>query len=271
VSQTSAIPWLPTTSTMEEEEVSVAEQVAAMLHAERQVMILVTGSDNGRVSGFLAELTHAVSDSDTVLRIKAAIDAEELFVLLSGQLNVQSMGLNLMQLAIKVGDRLREKAPSGNFVLLCEAAHDYSNELLESIRQLSNYPINIVLCGRPKLYRRMWRPALSALRQRMNYRLDLNEWHFTGAFKWLIALLALGAAAFFAWQWLSERVEEEPPPKIISDRPKSSVVPVPPVIAVSPPPVAPDPVLAEPAATPSEQDQGLSLVMDPVLRIKPKP
>lgn len=271
MNQPSAIPWLPTTSAMEAEEVSIAEQVAAMLHAERQVMILITGSDNGRVSGFLAELTHAVSDTDTVLRIKAAIDAEELFVLLSGQLNVQSIGLNLMQLAIKVGERLRESAPSGNFVLLCEAAHDYSNDLLESIRQLSNYPINIVLCGRPKLYRRMWRPALSALRQRMNYRLDLNEWHFTGAFKWLVVLLILGAAAFFSWQWLSGRVEEEPPTKTIADLPKNSVVTAPPALAASPP--AADTAPAEPpAAKPaSEPDQGLSLVMDPILRIKPKP
>ncbi len=269
MNQTSAIPWLPTTSAMEEEEVSVAEQVAAMLHAERQVMILITGSDNGRVSGFLAELTHAVSDTDTVLRIKAAIDAEELFVLLSGQLHVQSMGLNLMQLAIKVGERLRESAPSGNFVLLCEAAHDYSNELLESIRQLSNYPINIVLCGRPKLYRRMWRPALSALRQRMNYRLDLNEWHFTSAFKWLTALLILGAAASFAWHWLSERAIDEPPPKSITDLRKNSVVSAPPTLESNPSVV--DAAPAEPAAAPSEQDQGLSLVMDPILRIKPKP
>ena len=268
MNNTSAIPWLPTTSTMEEGEASIAEQVAAMLHAEHQVMILITGSDSGRVSGFLAELTHAVSDTDTVLRIKAAIDAEELFVLLSGQLNVQSMGLNMMQLAIKVGERLRESAPSGNFVLLCEAAHNYSNDLLESIRQLSNYPINIVLCGRPKLYRRMWRPALSALRQRMNYRLDLNEWHFTSAFKWLFILLLLGAAVFFAWNWMSERVDEEPSPKTIAELPKNNVVNAAPKIEEKP---ASDPAVAEAPAPGSEQEQGLSLILDPILKIKPKP
>lgn len=270
MNQTSAIPWLPTTSAMEAEEVSLAEQVSAMLHAERQVMILITGRDSGRLSGFFAELTHAVSDTDTVLRIKAAIDAQALFPLLAGQLNLPTQGLDPMQLATKVGDRLVEQAANGNFVLLCEGAHEYSNVLLESIRQLSNYPINIVLSGKPKLYRRLWRPALSALRQRMNYRIDLNEWHFTGAFKWLLALLALGAALFFAWQWWSgaatHPTEEAPTP--IAATP-NSVAPSATSPELAAPPTA---AVADPAAPePSTPDAGLSLVMDPTLRQPSKP
>lgn len=262
MNNTSAIPWLPTTSAMEAEEASLAEQVSAMLHAERQVMILITGRDSGRVSGFLAELTHAVSDTDSVLRIKAAVEEYVLFELLAGQLNLPTQGLTPMQVATKVGDRLVEKAANGNFVLLCEGAHEYSNALLESIRQLSNYPINIVLSGRPKLYRRLWRPALSALRQRMNYRLNLNEWQFTSAFKWLAALLMLGAVTYFAWNRMLEAPVADPAKAIAANPQHTSVVT--PVPALTPPPNA----APEEASTP---DTGISLIMDPTLKHPAKP
>lgn len=271
MSNTSAIPWLPTTSAMPLEEVSLAEQVAAMLHAERQVMILITGSDSGRVSGFLAELTHAVSDTDSVLRIKASIEAGELFILLAGQLNLQAQGLDPMQLATEIGNRLQENAPIGNFVLLCEGAHEYSNALLESIRQLSNYPINIVLSGRPKLYRRLWRPALSTLRLRMNYRLDLNEWRFTHAFKWLLALTLVIAVAIFAWQRLMGEAQTAvmPPPKPMATLPSKPVIAVPESGTAIPP--APKTTADDSTTQHGEQDQGLSLVLDPTLKQAPKP
>jgi hypothetical protein len=273
VRATSAIPWLPTTSELEVEAISLAEQVAMMLHAERQVMILITGSDSGRVSGFLAELTHAVSDTDTVLRIKAAIDAQELFILLAGQLHLPVQDLTPMQLATKVGDRLREKAPNGNFVLLCEGAHNYSNTLLESIRQLSNYPMNIALTGRPKLHRRLWRPALSALKQRFNYRLDLNERKFTRAFILLMVLLVVSMAVFLAKRWIPEGAGSKT--EII--RPAANrIVDAPRPIVGTPnaPPAAPSPAVnAPPAAANSSEPQetDVSLIMDPTLKHAPKP
>ncbi len=263
ITATSAIPWLPTTSEQALEAPSLAEQVALMLHAERQVMILITGSDNGRVSGFLAELTHAVSDTDTALRIKAAIDAQALFVLLASQLHIPVQNLTPMQVATKVGDRLRENAPNGNFVLLCEGAHNYSNQLLESIRQLSNYPINIALCGRPKLLHRLWRPALSALKQRFNYRLDLNERRFTRAFILLIVLIAISIAIFVGQRWWPE------PP---ATQPKVHQ----PVVANTAPPVpaadAPSPIVNAPS-TPATQEpsseDNVSLIIDPTLKQPP--
>jgi hypothetical protein len=145
VAATSVIPWLPTTNTLKESELSLAEQIAMMLRVERQVVVLATGRDTGRMGGFLADLTHAVSQHDSVLRIKAALDSQELFIALAGQLNLPTHDLSPMQLAAKVGERLRDPAPRGGFVLICEGAHLFSGALLESLRQLSNYPINIVL------------------------------------------------------------------------------------------------------------------------------
>jgi len=248
-----------------------------MLHMERQVMILVTCGDSGRMSGFMAELTHAVSHGDTVLRIKAAINVEELFVLLAGQMHLPTQGLNQMQLATYVGERLRENAPQGNYVLLCEGAHQYSGALLENIRQLSNYPINIVISGRPKLLRMLWRPSLFALKQRLNYRLDLNEWQFTTAFKWLLALAVIGGAAYFAWHWQTEADAAKPQMPVAPAAPP----PAPSLTVVAPDPIVVAPKPAEPLPTdmtapapeapaPAEQSQGLTLIMEPALKQAPK-
>jgi len=266
IKATSAIPWLPTTSELEGEETSLAEQVASMLHLERQVMILITGNDSGRMSGFMAELTHAVSHGDTVLRIKAAIAVDELFVLLAGQMHLPTQGMNQMQTATYVGERLREDAPQGNYVLLCEAAHQYTSVLLENIRQLSNYPINIVLSGRPKLLRRLWRPSLFALKQRLNYRLNLNEWQFTSAFKWLLFLALIGGAAYFAWHWNTEMIDAKPE-KLRSPAPSLTVV-APNPIVVGPKATEPLPTdMAAPAPeVPAPAEQGLSLQMEPTLK-----
>ena len=204
---TSVIPWLPTTNTLEASERSLAEQVAMMLQAERQVVVLATGRDSGRMGGFLADLTHAVAQQDSVLRIKAALDSQELFVALAGQLHLPVNDLSPMQLAAKVGDRLREAAPRGGFVLVCEGAHLFSKSLLESIRQLSNYPINIVLCGHRPLLRKL---ARSALNQRVNYRLEIDTSRFTTPFKWLVVLAVFAGLAYAGVSWLARPPAPEP-------------------------------------------------------------
>lgn len=278
IKATSTIPWLPTTSEFSGEEASLAEQVASMLHLERQVMILITCGDSGRMSGFMAELTHAVSHGDTVLRIKAAIAAEELFALLAGQMHLPTQGLNQTQLATYVGERLREDAPQGSYVLLCEGAHQYTSALLENIRQLSNYPINIVISGRPKLLRMLWRPSLYALKQRLNYRLDLNEWQFTNAFKWLLALAVIAGAAYFVWRQQTDTSFAQtgtptPVAQPATPAPNLTVV-APDPIVVAPKPTAPLPAdmnaPAPEAPPPAEQGQSLSLIMEPVLKQTPK-
>lgn len=259
---TSVIPWLPTTNALQESELSLAEQVAMMLRVERQVVVLATGRDTGRMGGFLADLTHAVSQHDSVLRIKAALDSQELFVALSGQLNLPTHDLSPMQLAAKVGDRLREAAPRGGFVLLCEGAHLFSTALLESIRQLNNYPINIVLCGHRPLLRRL---ARSALNQRVNYRLELDTSTFTTPFKWFVILAVFAGLAYAGTAWLSRkpiRTEEaihrisntlETGPQL---QPSIALLPALPTL----------PALINDT---TETDQNVALVFDPALKQPP--
>jgi len=262
---TSAIPWLPTTSALKETEISLAEQVAMMLRVERQVVVLATGRDTGRMGGFLADLTHAVSQHDSVLRIKAALDSQELFVALAGQLNLPTIDLSPMQLAAKVGDRLREAAPRGGFVLICEGAHLFSGVLLESIRQLSNYPINIVLCGHRPLLRRL---ARSALNQRVNYRLELDTSPLATPFKWFVILAVFAGLAYAGTVWLARKPAREEgaihrirntlesPPQL---QPSLALLPALPTVPAF-----------DNTAPMMQPDQDIALVFDPALKQTPR-
>lgn len=265
MSGATTVPWLPTTGAQELAEPNLAEQVAMMLHAERQVMILIIGRDNGRLAGFLADLTHAVSHGDSVLRIKAALDAPEFFALLAGQLGLSVQSLSPAQLATKVGERLKARAPSGHFVLLCEGAHQFSDSLLEAIRQLSNYPIGIVLCGRPRLLRRLARPALGALKQRLNYRLDLDESPFAGRLQWLLVFLVFCGLAYFLARWLAEAPAAKP--DIIRPIAGRTASPQPPEPTVRSASAA---VPATPPKPAAESEPDVSLVFDPTLKQPPK-
>ncbi len=267
MNSTSTIPWLPTTSEMEAAEVSLAEQVGMMLHQERQVLVIATGRDPGRLSGFLADLTHVLSHGESVLRIKAAIEAAELYPLLAGQLGVPAHLAVGTAAAVQVGERLDAPARNGNYVLLCEGAHLYSDALLESIRQLSNYSINIVLCGRPLLLRRLHRGRLRGLRQRINYRLSLDEPSVFSNLKWPAAVVSLGLLLYLGVRLAAPEYEDAPPPPAppLVEKIRPATQPLTPVVAAATAPAtAPASVIAEAqmAATPApaaNDDNGLSL------------
>ena len=233
-----------------------------MLRIERQVVVLATGRDTGRMGGFLADLTHAVSQHDSVLRIKAALNTQELFLALAGQLNLPAHDISPMQLAAKVGERLSEAPPRGNFVLLCEGAHLFSGALLESIRQLSNYPINIVLCGHRPLSRRL---ARSTLNQRVNYRLELDTSPLATPLKWFVVLAVFAGLAYAGTSWLahtpargSETIRRisntlDSPPHL---QPSLALLPALPAL----------PTLIN--AVP-EKEQDVTLIFDPALKLRP--
>lgn len=284
MNSTSTIPWLPTTSEVEAAEVSLAEQVGMMLHQERQVLVIATGRDPGRLSGFLADLTHVLSHGESVLRIKAAIDATELYPLLAGQLGVPAHLAVGTAAAVQVGERLDAPARNGNYVLLCEGAHLYSDALLETIRQLSNYPINIVLCGRSLLLRRLHRGRLRGLRQRINYRLSLDEPSVFTNLKWPAAAVSLGLLLYLGLRITAPESEATPPasvapvpPMVEKIRPATQPL-APALVEVTPPPEGLPTVIPPPALVPGAQvavatapaDEGLALRWEPGLKQAPR-
>ena len=234
---------------------SIADGVAGLLALDRQI-IIVTGKTDGRMAGFLADLTHGISRRGSLLRIKSPLKVDEFHAALAGQLRLPPQSEAPAQLAARVGQRLQQPAPKGRYVLLCEAADQYDASTLEAIRQISNYPVSIVLVGAHILSRRLRRASLAPLRQRVTHQLALNR---RGLFSPLAgaALLATLVVAAAATHFLTsgQRIEDIAPPRPISVR-AATPVPEPTMPAAAPVLAteiaaqevpAPEPVITEPA------------------------
>ena len=245
---------------------TIADGIAALLKMDRQI-ITVTGKVDGRMSGFLADLTHCISRGGSLLRVKTALSPEELHAALATQLHLPTSSETAVQLAARVGHRLQQLAPRGRFVLLCEAANQYSFPTLEAIRQISNYPVSIVLVGGPALNRRLRRGSLKPLRQRITHQLSLNrtlmEW-----WSWLLLLVAIVTVAWF-WSVQQRETAAFPVEEVFPSRPVSvepmATEPAPMPITTAPlpdvQPVAQEDMVEAPAAD-QPAEPGLRLTME---------
>lgn len=217
---------------------SIADGVAGLLAADRQI-IIVTGKPDGRMGGFLADLSHSIARQDSLLRIRSPLGADEFHIALAGQLHLPTGSDTPGQIAARVGQRLLQPAPKGRFVLLCEGADHYELPTLEAVRQIGNYPVSIVLVGGHALKRRLRQRLLAPLRQRITHQLALNR--RPPAWLWLVPALLLSSVLGLDYGWLPRLGQEETPPRPISGPPAAA---------------APAPATAGPAAT--EQPQAAS-------------
>jgi hypothetical protein len=250
---------------------TIADGIAALLGMDRQI-IIVTGKIDGRMAGFLADLTHCISRRGSLLRIKSPLGPDELHTALAGQLHLPSATETPIQLASRIGHRLQQPAPRGRYVLLCEAADQYGLSTLEAIRQISNYPVSIVLVGGHGLSRRLRRASLRSLRQRVTHQLSLNRFSILTARFWLalLGLLAGGTLLLYLQGTPSQEpapTEDAAPPRPISLKTvaEPQVVPAPamPELAV------PEPAVVEAQPAPPPADPELRLTLDHALSAPP--
>jgi hypothetical protein len=236
---------------------SIADGVAGLLRVDRQI-IVVTGKLDGRMGGFLADLTHSISKRGSLLRIKSALTADEFHAALAGQLHLPPRNETPVELAARIGRRLQQAAPKGRFALLCEGADQYELATLEAIRQLSNYPVSIVLVGGHSLTRRLRRRSLAPLRQRITHQLALNRRSLFTTLFWigLIVLVAGGALTYLLSP--TQHTEDVAPPRPIS-------------VKAAPPALAPAPVVVTPPAPelPASAPE-LQLVLEQELSVRPR-
>lgn len=243
---------------------TIADGIAALLGLDRQI-IIVTGKIDGRMAGFLADLTHCISRRGSLLRIKSSLGPDELYAALAGQLHLPPATETPVQLASRIGHRLQQPAPRGRYVLLCEAADQYPLPTLEAIRQISNYPVSIVLVGGRGLARRLRRASLRPLRQRVTHQLSLNRSIMPTARVWLalIGLLAGAALLLFLQDAPQETapMEDTAPPRPISLRAAEP--------PVAPPPAVPAPLEVEVPPAPLPVEPELHLTLDRALSTPP--
>lgn len=236
---------------------SIADGVAGLLAQDRHIVV-VTGRMDGRMSGFLADLCHGISRRGTLLRIKAPLPPTEFHGALAAQLQLPADGEERLPLAARIGRRLMQPAPRGRFVLLCEAADRYQDETLEAVRQLSNYPVSIVLAGSHRLWRRLKARRLAPLSQRITHRLALNRSGLLANPFWPTVLLLLaGGGGLIYVLWTPPPLPEPPTRPIVSP-------PAPAASRPAPPPPTAQAAVPEPAAAGTEA--GLTLVLERDLR-----
>ena len=219
---------------------TIADGIAELLKMDRQI-ITVTGKIDGRMSGFLADLTHCISRGGSLLRIKSALDPVEMHAALATQLHLPTANEGAVQIASRIGHRLQQPAPRGRFVLLCEAADQYPLPTLEAIRQISNYPVSIVLVGSHALTRRLRRASLKPLRQRITHQLSLNRYGLA-SWGWLAIILAVLAFAGYWYMQPSAEQRAFPEKEALPTRPIS---PMPVAEEQAPLPITPAPAVAE--------------------------
>lgn len=211
-------PFLSTHAFEQDIPPSVADGVANLLAQDRQIVI-VTGKIDGRMGGFLADLSHGIARRGSLLRIKSPLNADEFHAALAGQLNLPAAGDTPGQLAARVGQRLQQPAPKGRYVLLCEGADQYALPTLEAIRQLSNHPVSLVLVGSHALSRRLRGRSLAPLRQRVTHQLALSRRLPTPSF-WLALIVLLGGGSGLMSALLPHRpAEDATVPRPISLKP----------------------------------------------------
>lgn len=245
---------------------TIADGIAALLEMDRQI-IIVTGKIDGRMAGFLADLTHCISRRGSLLRIKSPLAPEELHTALAGQLHLPPATETPIQLASRIGHRLQQPAPRGRYVLLCEAADQYALPALEAIRQISNYPVSIVLVGGHGLSRRLRRASLRPLRQRVTHQLSLNRFSMLTARFWLALLGLVAGGALLLYLQGTPSQEAAPMEDAAPSRPISlKAVTAPQAVSA---PAMPEAGVAEEQPAPPPAEPELHLTLDHALSAPP--
>ena len=117
----------------------------------------------------------------TALLLTPVLDANELMKAIAAEFGLDVKGLDRLEISAAFNDFLIRQAEKGKeSVLIIDEAQNFSDELLEHVRQLSNVEtddrklLQIVLIGQPELRERLNHPRLRQLRQRITVRYHLK-------------------------------------------------------------------------------------------------
>ncbi len=149
---------------------------------ERKGFVQLTGEVGaGKTTLCRALLEQLDSYYSTALLLTPVLDANELMKAIAAEFGLDVKGLDRLEISAAFNDFLVQQAEEGKVpVLIIDEAQNFSDELLEQVRQLSNVEtderklLQIVLIGQPELRERLNHPRLRQLRQRIMVRYHLN-------------------------------------------------------------------------------------------------
>lgn len=150
---------------------------------ERKGFVQLTGEIGaGKTTLCRALLEQLDSHFSTALLLTPVLDANELMKAIATEFGLNVRGLDRLETMAAINDFLiRESQQSRDCVLIVDEAQNFSDELLEQVRQLSNVEtddqklLQIVLIGQPELRQRLNHPRLRQLRQRITVRYHLRS------------------------------------------------------------------------------------------------
>lgn len=132
---------------------------------------------SGKTTLCRAVLANLGKDVETALILNPSLTETQLLRAMLNDFGLEVKGRDRLAYIEKLNEFLLEKSREGtNVALVIDEAQDLSPQVMEQVRLLSNLEtdqqklIQIVLCGQPELEKRLSRPDLRQLRQRITIR-----------------------------------------------------------------------------------------------------
>ena len=149
---------------------------------ERKGFVQLTGEIGaGKTTLCRAFLEQLDARYSTALLLTPVLDANELIKAIAAEFGLNTKGLDRLETLAVINDFLIRQVQLGkDCILIIDEAQNFSDELLEQVRQLSNVEtddrklLQIVLIGQPELRERLNNPRLKQLRQRITVRYHLK-------------------------------------------------------------------------------------------------
>jgi general secretion pathway protein A len=144
----------------------------------RKGFIELTGEvGSGKTTLCRAVLANLGKDVETALILNPSLTETQLLRAMLNDFGLEVKGRDRLAYIEKLNEFLLERNREGtNVALVIDEAQDLSPEVMEQVRLLSNLEtdqqklIQIVMCGQPELQKRLARPDLRQLRQRITVR-----------------------------------------------------------------------------------------------------
>ena len=148
---------------------------------QRKGFIELTGEvGSGKTTLCRAVLANLGGDVETALILNPSLTETQLLRAMLHDFGLEVRGHDRLAFIEKLNEFLLAKSQEGtNVALLIDEAQDLTPQVMEQIRLLSNLEtdqhklIQIVLCGQPELKKRLARPDLRQLRQRITVRFHI--------------------------------------------------------------------------------------------------
>lgn len=149
---------------------------------QRKGFIELTGEvGSGKTTLCRAVLAHLGPSTDTALVLNPCLTGAQLLRAILNDFGLEVRGRDRLTYIERLNEFLLAKYAEGiNVAVIIDEAQDLSPSLMEEVRLLSNLEtdqhklMQLVLCGQPELKKRLQRPDLRQLRQRITVRYHLR-------------------------------------------------------------------------------------------------